>query len=57
MSISEKIKAINNETEENKTQYSLTGKLLRIQLYHQEIPVNMSFGLADIFCQKKTCWK
>ena len=57
MSISEKIKAINNKTEENKTQYSLTGKLLRIQLYHQEIPVNMSFGLADIFCQKKACWK
>ena len=42
MSISEKIKAINNKIEQNKAQYNLD-KLLRFLLHHQEMLVNMDF--------------
>ena len=36
MSISEKIKAINNKIKQNKDQYNLDKKLLRFMIYHQE---------------------
>ena len=41
MSISEKIKTINNKIELNKAQYNLDR--LRFLLYHQEMLVNMNF--------------
>ena len=40
MSVSEKIKGINNKIEQNKGQID---KLLIFQLYHQEMLVNMNF--------------
>ena len=43
MSISEKIKVIYNKVEQNKAQYNLDDKLLRFQLYHQEMLVDMNF--------------
>ena len=42
MSISEKIKAINNKIEQNKAQYHLEKQTARILLYHQEMLVNMN---------------
>ena len=43
MNISEKIKVINNKVEQNKAQYNLDDKLLRFQLYHQEMSLDMNF--------------
>ena len=43
ISISEKIKAINNKIAQNKAQHNLDRKLLRFQLYRQEMLVNMIF--------------
>ena len=37
MSISEKIKAINDKIEQNKIQHNSDSKLLRFLLYHQEM--------------------
>ena len=42
-SISEKIKIINNKVEQNQAQNNLDDKLLRLQLYHQEMLGDMSF--------------
>ena len=42
MRISEKIKTINNKIEQNKARYDLD-KLLRFQLYHYEMLVNMKY--------------
>ena len=44
ISISKKIKAINNKIEQNKAQYSLDRDLLRFLLDHQEMLVNMNFN-------------
>ena len=41
MSISEKIKAISNKIEQNKSQYNLDGQTTK--LYHQEMLVSMKF--------------
>ena len=43
MSISEKIKTIDNKIEQNKAQYSLDRKTDKISVYHQEMLVNMIF--------------
>ena len=43
MTISEKIKTVNYKIEQNKSQYYLDDKLLRIQLYHQEMLVKRNF--------------
>ena len=52
MSISKKLKAINNKIKQNKAQYHLDtqtvkisalSKLLRLLLYHQEMFANMNF--------------
>ena len=43
MNISEKIKVINNKVKQNKAQYNLDDKLLRFQLYHQEMSLDMNF--------------
>ena len=42
MSITEKIKVINNKIEQNKAQYDLD-KLPKFLLYHPEMLVNMNF--------------
>ena len=42
MTITEKIKTIDNKIKENKAQYNLD-KLLRFQLDHEEMLVNMNF--------------
>ena len=52
MSSSKKIKAINNKL--SKTKLYRDEKLLRFQLYHQEMSVNMNFWLTNMFYQKKT---
>ena len=57
MSISAKIKAINNKIQQNKVQSIQTYKLLRILLCHQEILLNINFGLAKMFYPKKICQK
>ena len=54
MSISDKIKAINNKIEQNKVQYDLDRQLLRFLLYHQEMLVNFD---RQIFFTKKDCLK
>ena len=51
MSISDKIKAINNKIEQNKVQYDLDRQLLRFLLYHQEMLVN--FDRQIFFYQKR----
>ena len=43
MPVSEKIKSADNKIDQNKTQYDLDDKLVRYQLYHQEILVDMNF--------------
>ena len=53
MTITEKIETVDNKLEPNKAQYIYIDKLLRFQLYHQKMLVNMNFLLAKIFCQKK----
>ena len=42
MSISEKIKTIDNKIEQNKAQYDLE-KVQRLLLYHEEALVNINF--------------
>ena len=43
MSISEKIKAIDNKIEKNKAQYNLVTQAAKFPLYHQEMLANMTF--------------
>ena len=43
MTVSKKIKTINNKIEQNKAQYDLDRQTAKIQLYHQEVLVNMNF--------------
>ena len=43
MTVSEKIKTINNKIDQNKAQMIYMDKLLRFKLYHQEKFVNMNF--------------
>ena len=43
MHISEKIKAINNKTEQNKAKYDLDLQTARISTLYQETLVNMNF--------------
>ena len=43
MTISEKIKTINNKIEQNKTHYDLDRQIAKISAYHQEMLVNMNF--------------
>ena len=43
MPVSEKIKSADNKIDQNKTQYDLDDKLVRYQLYHQKILVDMNF--------------
>ena len=42
MTVSEKIKTIDNKIEKTKLSMILTNKLLRFLLYHQEMLVNIS---------------
>ena len=48
MTVSEKIKTINNKIEQNKAQYDLD----RFLLYHQEMSENMNFWLEKMFYHK-----
>ena len=41
MSISEKIKAINNKTDSNKAQYNLDRQTAKFQLYHRNMLVKL----------------
>ena len=50
MTITEKIETVDKKLEPNKAQYIYIDKLLRFQLYHQKMLVNMNFLLAKTFC-------
>ena len=43
MTVREKIKTSDSKIQENKAQYELDDKLLRFQLYHQEMLIDMNF--------------
>ena len=43
MSVSEKNKTIDSKIQQNKVQYNLDKQTANIQLYHQEMLVNMNF--------------
>ena len=45
MTVSKKIKTINNKIKQNKAQYDLD----RFLLYHQEMLVNMNFSLEKTY--------
>ena len=46
MSISEKIKAVNEKIEQNKSQYDLDRQTAKISVYHQEMLAIINFKLA-----------
>ena len=43
MTVSEKIKTIDDKIEQNKASYNLDRKTARFLLYHQKMLVNMNF--------------
>ena len=55
MSISEKIKTINNKIEQNKAQYNLGRQTAKISPLSPENVININFYLEKMFYQKKTC--
>ena len=57
MSINEKIKTIDHQIKQNKTQFDFDRQTANISTLHQEMLVNMSFLLAKMFHQKKICKK
>ena len=50
-----KIKTNDKKIEPNKAQYDLEDKLLRFQLCHQKVLVNMNFRQTKTFYREKTC--
>ena len=57
ISVSEKIKTINNKSSKAKLNIIETDKLLRFELYPQKILLNINFRPLKIFYQKTTCHK
>ena len=55
MSISEKIKAINNKIELNKDQYNLNRPTAKISASSSGMLVSMNLWLVKMFYQEKTC--
>ena len=54
MTITEKIKRIDNKIEQNKAQYNLDRKTAKISAFHHEMLLNTNFKLAKSFYRKKS---